>query len=331
MEKMRQLWTDDPAAQGGLGAAGRLYTRFWKLNEAAHPFMGASYHVDEKYCEMWTTSRWLSDPHTAHYVVAHEQVGHGPLFHGFLPYMESEFTKANPQLKPEDKGYYATTAENGLDSEYIKAHPGELGVTYEKVASFSQDGIPIPLKQLRDDWEIDKRGALSQLYSQSHLTWDRLYDVREYHLEFHYAPTTTVEAWEAPTGVTIYRQKLSGEAQVARERLMRFNHAIAGTGGLTKYMHDRLAADGHIADNYNLLRNWDPSYMDRTISESFAECTAFFTAPDRSKMPELLVKDQSSPKMRELEAAWQDVAEFVGERAIRIEKIPEGYPYWENV
>jgi hypothetical protein len=329
MEKLRQLWTDDPAAQGGLGAAGRLYTRFWKLNEVAHPSadVTAVYYVGEKYCEMWETSRWLSDPHTAHYVVAHEQVGHGPLFHGFLPYMESEFTKANPHLKPEDKGCFATTAENGLNSEYIKTHSEELGVTYEKVASFSQGDISIPLEQLCNDWAMDERDALDELCAHSDLKWDRLYDAREYHLEFHSAPSTTVGAWGIPTGVTVYRQKLSGEAQVARERLMRFNHAIAEAGGLTEYMHNRLVADGHIAGNFDLLRNWAPSYMDRTISESFAECTALFTAPDPDKTPGLRVKNLSSPKVLELEESWRDVAEFIGERAIRDEKVPVEWPY----
>jgi hypothetical protein len=299
--------------------------------------MGASYHVDEKYCEMWTTSRWLSDPHTAHSAVAHEQVGHGTFFHGFLPYMESEFTKANPHLKPPERRYYATIAEFGLDSEYIKTHPDKLGVTYEKVTSFTEGEIPFSLEQLRDHWtfrtdaslgtgeqvtDYPLRGAvLEQLYEKSLLERDVLHDMSEYHLEFHCAPSGEL------TGFSVYRQRLSGEAEVARERLMRFNRAIAETGGVTKYMHDKLIERGHIADNYSRLRYSQAGYLDDAISESFAECTAFFTAPDRSKMPELLVKDQSSPKMRELEAAWQDVAEFVGERAIRIEKIPEGYPY----
>jgi hypothetical protein len=321
--------------------AGRLYTRFWKLNEAAHRSKGASYHVDEKYCEMWTTSRWLSDPHTAHYVVAHEQVGHGPFFHGFLPYMESEFTKANPHLKPAWKEHYATAAEYGLDSEYIKTHPDELGVTYEKVASFTKDQVPLSLEHLRDRWEIrivrplgageqatiyPLRGVvLKELYDKSLLEPDVLHDVSEYHLEFHYGPSGE------PAGLSVYQQRLTGEAEVARERFMRFNRAIAEAGPLTWYTYGRLIAWGHITGNYSRLRYWTPSYFDGATSEYFAECTALFTAPDHSKVAWMLMKDPSSPKVRELEESWRDVAEFIGERAIRDEAVYAGYPYWENV
>jgi hypothetical protein len=92
-------------------------------------------------------------------------------------------------------------------------------------------------------------------------------------------------------------------------------------------MYDRLAAGHHIADNYARLRYSQAGYVDNAISESFAECTALFTAQDPSKTPNLRVENLSSSKVRELEDAWRDVAEFIGERAIRIEKIPEGYPY----
>jgi hypothetical protein len=238
-------------------------------------------------------------------------------------------------------GHYATIAKFGLDGEYIKMHPDQLGVTYEKVASFTEDQIPLSLKQLRDDWatRIDApfglgeqvtdyplRGAvLEQLYEKSLLERDVLHNMSEYHLEFHCAPSGEL------TGFSVYRQRLSGEAEVARERLMRFNRAIAETGGLTEYMYGRLTAGRHIADNYARLRYSQAGYVDNAISESFAECTAVFTATDRSKTPSLRVENLSSPKVRELEDAWRGVAEFIGERAIRDEAVYAGYPYWENV
>jgi hypothetical protein len=142
--------------------------------------------------------------------------------------------------------------------------------------------------------------------------------MREYHLEFHPDSSGTL------AGLTVYRQRLSGDAQVARERFSRFNRAIAETGGLTDYSREWLEKDGHVHDHFKRLKNWEPANVDDSMSENFAECTALFTAPDRSKAPDSRVTDFDNPKVREVEESWRDLERFIGARAIRDEK---AYPY----
>lgn len=321
VETMRQMWTADPS---GLAAAGRQHTRGWQLHTGPHasdPNRGGEYNPYSKYCAIYKANKWLSDPHMAHAFVVHEQMGHASFFGGFLPYMESEFAKANPELKIHHlKGEYACVAMWSLNGDYIRTHPDELNVTYERVASFSKNEVP-SLADTAKDWQgsgEDKRTVLEGMYTNGLLQEDASYDPSEHHIEFH------ADSSGALTGLTIYRQRLSGDAQIARERFARFNRAIAETGGLTKYSWERLEKDGHTHDNFRRLRNWEPASIDGSMSENFAECTALFTAPDRSKAPGSRVTDFGNPKVREVEESWRDLESFIGARAIRGEKV---YPY----
>jgi len=316
VETTRTTWAADPS---GLAAAGRLYTNGWYLHTGKHPTrqIGGLYDPQTKCCSLFTANAMLSDKHMAHAFIAHEQMGHASFFGGGLPYMESEFTRANPH----GKFGHSPVARWGLNSEYIRTHPDELNVTYEPVASFSKDELPWSLAGMETDWrEGDSYLVLEKMCAKGLLQWDERYSAAEHHLEFH------PDSSGALAGLTVYRQRLSGDAQVARERFARFLRGIAETGGLTQYSWETLEKEGHAYDNFQYLRNWDPSYILDSMNENYAECTALFTAPDRSKFPGSKVTNFNDPKVREVEESWRDWASFIGARAIRSEKAYE-YPY----
>jgi hypothetical protein len=129
----------------------------------------------------------------------------------------------------------------------------------------------------------------------------------EHHLEFHFAPPTG----KTPTGVTVYRHKLSGEAQAARQRLRKFNSAIAETGGVTRYAADHIR--DHAEDNFTILKELGYTYADQAVDENFAECTRVFTSPN-PKQEVGLRAELTDADLSTAQAAWQGIMDFMEAR-----------------
>jgi hypothetical protein len=293
MEQLRQTWVDD------LSDAMRQHTDVVVLEEKAadpnkkgrNPPVGA-YNKEKRRVTAYKANQYFATPKGAHYVMSHE-TGHG-VFDGFVRYTASEFTKAN--------------TGGQLDNSYIAAHPEELGRTYEKVALVPQDLTKAPLRQVYADWAEGKKArALRTLFEGTGWRLDEEWKPSEHHLEFHFAAPTA----KTPTGVTVYRHKLSGEAQAARERLRKFNSAIAETEGVTRYAADHLR--DHAEDNFIILKELGYTYVDQAVDENFAECTRLFTSANPKQ--EVGVRAElTDADLSTAQATWQGIMDFMEAR-----------------
>jgi hypothetical protein len=296
LERLRAMWVDD------LNDAQRRFTGSFLMHENPSeeygcPDTAARYDWPERRITVYDAEKNLSTDDRVHYWLSHE-TAHG-VFDAFGHlHLTNEFEKTHPNTV--------------FDGGYISSHPEELGITYEKVANVPQELTKMSLGDLSKEWAAhDRRAALQRLYRE---TWGKSYDSRylpgEYWLDFK-APTPT----ENPSGVTIYKVKLSGETLTARERLGQFNRAIIHSGGLTDYSAEKL-------EEHRILRN-DPdlsallqdanTWPAHATNENFAECARIFTS-DHPKDQLGVRGEMSEADWNKVHDAWKGVWGFMEAR-----------------